>query len=210
MTIVGNSLLRDEALRKIGRNLVNFQRFEKALKLIIVKSDIRGYASQIAKQYADKFKDTDRKPLGWVVEEFLQSVYASSSATENTNEESREIWMSLAFRVESDGDQLRKLKSDLRGLVKDRNRLIHDSLARFEPDSDESCRALISLLDEQHDRLEPHYHSAMRMLGEVQALQRNVLEQLESQLRKDSGNEKDAVYHNVMRKLRQYLSIDIP
>jgi hypothetical protein len=41
--------LRDIAFRKIGRNLVNFQQFERALKLIIVRSDVRGYASEQAK-----------------------------------------------------------------------------------------------------------------------------------------------------------------
>ena len=192
MTTEGDPDLRDEALRKIGRNLVNFQRFEKALKLIIVRSDIRGYASQIAKQYRSRVEDTNRKSLGWLVKEFLDTVYASGSATEGANDESQEIWMSFVIRVESDSDQLRDLKGELRRLVEDRNHLIHEALARFEPDSSESCTELITLLDQQHSKLEPHYLWVMRMLGDIRAMQREVLGKLESQLWKESGTEGDA------------------
>ncbi len=48
--------LRDVAFRKIGRNLVNFQQFERSLKLIIVRSDLRGYASEAAKILRNKIK----------------------------------------------------------------------------------------------------------------------------------------------------------
>jgi hypothetical protein len=192
MTMNADASLRDEALRKIGRNLVNYQRFEKALKLVIVRSDIRGYASQIAKQYRSKLKDTNRKPLGWLVEEFVKTVYACGSAGEDVNDQSQEIWMSLAFRVEADSDQLRNLRSELRALVKDRNDLIHDSLTRFNPDSAQSCRDLISLLDEQHSRFEPHYYSVIGVLGDLEAMQEEVLRQLEAQLRKESGTGEDA------------------
>ena len=184
--------MRDEALRKIGRNLVNYQRFEKALKLVIVRSDIRGYASRIAKQYRSKLKDTNRKPLGWLVEEFLKTVYASGPAPEDVTDQSQEIWMSLAFRVEADGDDLRKFRSELRGVVKDRNDLIHDALTRFEPDSAQSCRDLISALDEQHSRFEPHFRSVMSVLDNLNTVQEEVLRQLERQLRKQSGSGEDA------------------
>jgi len=48
--------LRDMAFRQIGRNLVNFQKLELALKFIIVRSDLRGYASEAAKVLRDRKK----------------------------------------------------------------------------------------------------------------------------------------------------------
>jgi hypothetical protein len=66
--------LRDVAFRKIGRNLVNFQR---ALKLIIVRSDVRGYASELAKILRDK--DIERKPLGSLVQDFFKTVCSNHS-----------------------------------------------------------------------------------------------------------------------------------
>jgi len=48
--------LRDIAFRKIGRNLVNFQQLERALKFIIVRSDLRGYASEAAKSCTTRKK----------------------------------------------------------------------------------------------------------------------------------------------------------
>jgi hypothetical protein len=72
--------LRNVAFRKIGRNLVNFQQFERALKLIIVRSDLRGYASEAAKILRDKGKDIDRKPLGWLVKNFFETLYSNHSS----------------------------------------------------------------------------------------------------------------------------------
>lgn len=71
--------LRNVALRKIGHNLVKFQRFERMLKLIIVQADVRGCASKLAKVHRDRPKDTDRKPLGWLLEEFFKTIYLNGS-----------------------------------------------------------------------------------------------------------------------------------
>jgi hypothetical protein len=69
--------LRDVACRKIGRNLVNFQKLELALKFIIVRSDFRGYASEAAKVLRDKEKVVDRKALGMASAGFLKTVYSN-------------------------------------------------------------------------------------------------------------------------------------
>lgn len=183
--------LRDEALRKIGRNLVNFQRFERALKLVVVGSNIRGYASQLAKAHREKAKDTDRKPMGWLVEELFKTAYASDMPDQSAPTELNEVWMSFSFRFELDEDAIRARKRELSDLVRQRNSLIHRSLASFNPDSPESCRQLILVLDEQNDSLEPHYNSLISIIGDIREAQKDVLKRLEDQLREqaeDGGN----------------------
>src|SRR5688572_5365521 len=121
--------LRDIAFRKIGRNLVNFQRFERMLKLAIVQSDVRGFASELAKVHRDRTKDTDRKPLGWLVEEFFKTIYSKDSLDDDSPNELGGVWMAIFVRIDSDKDSIRKRKRELSELVTERNWLIHSALA---------------------------------------------------------------------------------
>ncbi|HEV8366909.1 MAG TPA: hypothetical protein VGQ39_03070 [Pyrinomonadaceae bacterium] len=102
--------LRDIAFRKIGRNMVNFQRFERMLKLAIVQSDVRGYASKLAQVHRQKTKDTKRKPLGWLVEEFFKTLYSNELSDEGEPNELDEVWMEIFFRIDEDKDSIRNRK----------------------------------------------------------------------------------------------------
>jgi hypothetical protein len=183
--------LRDVALRKIGRNLVNFQRFERMLKLVIVRSDVRGCASKLAKLYWDRAKDTNRKPLGWVVEEFFKTIYSNGSSNASSPNELDEVWMSISVRIDSDKDSIRNRKRALSELVTERNWLVHSSVADLDLESIENCKKLISLLDEQDDRLKPHYESLMSFIGDMQVAQQELFRQLEAHLRESVREEGD-------------------
>ena len=185
--------LRDVAFRKIGRNLVNFQQFERALKLIIVRSDLRGYASEAAKILRDKDKDIDRKPLGWLVKNFFDTLYSNHSSQDGQAHERDEAWMSISLRIKSNKESIRHRRRQLRELVEERNLLVHRLWPDFDPESTESCEKLIRLLDEQVDRLEPHYESLRDILGNMHAAQQEILKLLEAELRETVREEGDAV-----------------
>lgn len=94
--------------------------------------------------------------------------------------------MSISVRIDSDKDSIRNRKHELSELVTERNWLIHCSLADLDLDSVESCKKLISLLDEQDDRLKPHYLSLMRLIGNIHVAQQELFKQLEAQLRESA------------------------
>src|SRR5262249_5437838 len=103
-------------------------------------------------------------------------------------DESSNAMFSFAFKVEATDDAVRAQREALSLVVSERNALIHEMLATFDPGSDESCQRLITVLEEQHDRLRPHYQSVMVMLGTLHSMQKQVLEELEAQvLRADAG-----------------------
>jgi hypothetical protein len=185
--------LRDVAFRKIGRNLVNFQQFERALKLIIVRSDLRGYASEAAKILRDKDKDIDRKPLGWLVKNFFDTLYSNHLSQDGPTHERDEAWMSISLRIESNKESIRHRRRQLRELVKERNLLVHRLLPNFDPDSVGSCEKLIRFLDEQVDRLEPHYESLRGIIGNMQAAQQEIFKLLKAELRASMREEGNAV-----------------
>ena len=178
--------LRNVAFRKIGRNLVNFQKLELALKFIIVRSDLRGYASEAAKVLRDKEKVVDRKALGWLVHDFFKTVYSNHSSNDGPAEGRDDAWMSISLRIESNENSIRDRKRQLRELVKERNLLVHRLLTNFDPDSVESCENLIQQLDEQVDRLVPHYQSLMGIIRNMQRAQQEIMKHLQAELRESA------------------------
>ena len=82
--------------------------------------------------------------------------------------------------------------AELSDLVRERNWLIHSSVADVDLDSVENCKKLISLLDEQDDRLKPHYLSLVRFIGNIQVAQQELFKQLEAHLRESVRAEGDA------------------
>ena len=183
--------LRDIAFRKIGRNVVNLQRFERMLKFIIVRSNVQGYVSELVKIHQDRTKETSQKTLGLLVKEFLDTVYSTDDPFSDRPDELNDIWMSYAFRVQASADSISKRERELREVVDERNALIHHWLAEVDFNSVDECKELISRLDAQHDRLKPHIESLMHQLGNMRAAQEEVRERIEAELRESLQREKD-------------------
>ena len=101
--------------------------------------------------------------------------------------------MSISLRIKSNKESIRHRRRQLRELVKQRNLLVHRLLLDFDPNSVESCEKLIRLLDEQVDRLEPHYESLRGIIGNMEAAQQEILKLLEAELRESVRDEGDAV-----------------
>lgn len=176
------SELRNQALQKIGRNVLNFQRIEKALKSLIVASNIRGHDSDLADIHRKRSADVDKRSMGSLVKEFLATVYANELPGEDPSPNeyrSNETWISFSLRIERDEEYIRALRDALFRVVHERNELIHQTLGAFDPNSDESCRDLISKLDEQNERLRPYYEWVMQMVERVRSLQQETLANLE-------------------------------
>jgi hypothetical protein len=184
--------LREIAFRKIGRNVVNLQRFERMLKLIIVRTNISGYASELARINQNKTEGTSYKTLGSLVKEFLNTVYSTDDPfSDGPADALNEIWMSQALRIQSNAESISKKEDELREVVEKRNSLIHHWLAEVDFDSVDECQQLISRLDAQDDRLKPHYDSLMRQLGDMRAAQDALRDLLLAELREFSQPEND-------------------
>jgi hypothetical protein len=72
--------LRDEALRKVGRNVVNFQKVEACLKYLIAVSDVQTTKDGLSAKHKKPTATIQRLPLGHLSEAFCQSIYGTESA----------------------------------------------------------------------------------------------------------------------------------
>lgn len=145
-------------LRKIGRNIVNFQKIEAMLKALNAQLSISGPLTEFSALAAKAKAAVAKQPMGRLAEAFVQSVFSAapsrtgSVATERTA-------VSFSFQIEADGSVAKERKRALRRVVVERNKLVHKWLAEFDPNSLESCARLSTVLDEQHKTVLPEFET---------------------------------------------------
>jgi hypothetical protein len=156
--------LRNEALRKIGRNIVNLQRMERYLKLLVVRINLNGYISEMEEVYRKRLKDVERLTMGTLVDKLTDGLYSSADPSLNPPDNLKGVWVSSTFRIEGGAEQKKTAKKALTLVVKERNKLVHRMLGEFDSASVESCRELIDLLDQQQERIAPHFDGILGLL----------------------------------------------
>ena len=157
-------VVRTEALRKLGRNIVNFSKIEGILKYLLSVSQIEGLSTSTCNQFVDNHKRFRKHTLGQLVKELHNTVLVDDSQSE-PQLDSSELGMSWSFKATySDPDFLTAQKQALSDIVLERNKLIHQDLALLNTSSIEDYYKLISLLDEQNPRLLTHLEELGWML----------------------------------------------
>ena len=157
-------VVRTEALRKLGRNIVNFSKIEGILKYLLSVSQIERLSTSTRNQFVDSHERFRKRPLGQLVKELHNTVLVDDSQSE-AQLDSSELGMSLSFKVSySDSDFLNAQKQALLDIVAERNKLIHEDLALLDTSSIEDYYKLISFLDEQNPRLLAHLEELGWML----------------------------------------------
>ena len=146
-------VIRTEALRKLGRNIVNFSKIEGALKYLLSVSQFEGDKETISEQLSRNQDKLRKQTLGNLVKKFHENVVVDASQLENITDSSS-LEISFQVKVSShNSDSLKAMKRALSNIVDERNRLIHEELALLDTSCVEDYRKLISLLDEQNPRL---------------------------------------------------------
>ncbi|MEP5764959.1 MAG: hypothetical protein ABJ308_10200 [Halieaceae bacterium] len=173
----------DEALRKIGRNVLNIQRMEAMLKFLVSRSNIEGKASELRSNQEKAVAAVTRQTMGNLVKSFVGSVYATPSEIEDEADvEIDEVWIRLSFRIEADSAHIEQRQAELNALVEERNKLIHQLLGEFDQTSIESCRKLGELLDEQAERVRPEYEKLKSLILVLNDARKEAFKAIEEQL----------------------------
>lgn len=149
--------IRDEVFRKIGRNLLNFQKIELMLKHLVTNGRISGYMSEIEKNHERRKKDVHKQMMGNLVGQFVETTFLELDDSPQSTDELKEPYISFSFNVNAGADFYEHKKQALKLLTDDRNDLIHHLLQRFNTDSIESCMEIEQYLDLQREKLIPEY-----------------------------------------------------
>ena len=179
----------NEVLRKIGRKVLNFQRMETMLKILVSRSKLEGKASELRSNHEKAIDAVSRQTMGNLVKSFVGSVYsAPAEAMEESNDEVDEFWVGFSFRIEADQAFVEQRQAELGALVEERNKLIHQLLGEFDHTSIESCRKLSKLLDEQAEKVRPEHEKLRSLILDLHEGRKKAFEAMEEQMK--TGNAK--------------------
>ena len=148
------SAARDETLRKIGRNVANFQKMEVMLKFVLATSNFSTSISKAKEHLETRVKDLRKASLGTLVEDGAKALHSEAPAIPP---DTMEPWFAHSFSLVESGSELVEWRREMRRVVRERNALIHTMLTSWNPHSVESCRALCEELDAQRERTRPAY-----------------------------------------------------
>jgi hypothetical protein len=143
---------RDEALRRIGRNLVNFQRLEASLRQLVPALNLGGALPEISSLQASRKRELKKKSLGHLAERFHADVFRGEQDAPHPASPT-EITFAHSFRIEATPSQATERRKTLAGLVRERNRLVHIELLGVDFNSIADCEDLSAHLDEQNERI---------------------------------------------------------
>jgi hypothetical protein len=149
--------VRDEVFRKIGRNLLNFQKIELMLKFLVANGFISSPLSELKQVVEERQRVNNKKTMGNLVGEFTENIFPISEKPQKSTEDIKELHFSFILSVNADFNLYESKMRALKSLVDDRNDFIHHLLPRFNPESLESCIELDRYLDQQREKLIPEY-----------------------------------------------------
>ena len=150
----------DEILRRVGRNVVNFQQVEYLLKHLNAHAALHAPASQLTSQLEKQIASVHRSTMGELAGRMVSNVL-QPQAEHQSPDEIDEPWFGFRFTVESDAEFVDRHDQEMRALVDARNDLIHHFLPRWQAvvngDSDSALAYLDAQLEDtlrMKDRLE--------------------------------------------------------
>lgn len=149
--------VRNDVLRKIGRNVVLFQELEAILKFLAVAQRSSTPVTQLREDRARRAATVGKRTLGQVHQLLQESMYSPAPAESSAPESIVEPWFTFAFRIEADADAdadaLEGSRKSLSVLIEERNELVHHLLIRWNLNDPESCSTLSAVLDEQRAKI---------------------------------------------------------
>lgn len=145
-------MLKEEVLRKIGRNLLLFQKLEGLLKFILTNGAIDGYGSELEARREEKGAAISKKTMGQLVGDFVKGHLGPEASEREGPAELQEVWFSFRFGVEADEAFYEQRRTSLADIVAERNELIHHLLPRWNTTSSNSTQEVAEYLDRQREK----------------------------------------------------------
>jgi len=144
---------KEEVLRRIGRNVVNFQYLEATLRSMIPSLANEGTLKDWQSNLTATTRRHKKSSLGDLAGTFLESVFSvADESLVDTDESLREIKFRVSLQLDTTAEQEAEQRKALLTLVRERNRLIHRDALDVDLSSPEQSQ-LSAQLDEQNERI---------------------------------------------------------
>lgn len=147
--------LEDEVLRKIGRNLLIFQHIEGLLKMILGDSRAQGYVDELADNKEQRVNGIQKDMLGQLFQRYKDEILSNPDEEQQGPSDLHKPWISSSFKTIGDDDFYKRQCQSYEMVREERNKLVHNFLPYWRPDSQEHLIKAISYLDGQREKILP-------------------------------------------------------
>ena len=154
---------RNECLRRIGRNMVMFQRVEQLLKFLLANSSLEGYERDLESKQAKKASTISTMTMGQLSNEYFNSIFDTSEIELPPHEDPSQAYLSFKYSVQRSEEEIDAEKQYFADLVKERNELAHHLLPKYDPTSMQSIEELSESLEQQRERFFPALKNLTRL-----------------------------------------------
>lgn len=137
----------DEVLRRIGRNVVNFQEVELLLKHLNAHSTLHAPFSQVLVQVEKQAASVHRNTMGDLANKLIAKLQTQDE--HQTPDEIDEPWFGFTFTVGTDAQFLDRHAEEMAELVNSRNDLIHHFFTRWVNAVEGDTESALAYLDTQ-------------------------------------------------------------
>lgn len=175
----GLCAIKGIAPRKIGRNVVKFQKIEAMLKVFVSRTNFKGPIGKSAEILEDRKHLVQKQSLGKLAKDYLKSLSSKTGRVHECPEDRGQAWASLSVKVKNEDERSPQQMAAFNILLSERNRLIPQMPADFDPNSTHSGMALITELDKQNEIIERDYIYRRHLLGALQEAKKVMLKEFE-------------------------------
>ena len=171
-------ITEDDVFRKVGRNLLLFQRLENVLKFLVVHGGISGYASELESKHLRRSETVGKQTLGTVAGQFFEQNF--SACDEQLPTQVKEPYFSAKFELDVENANPEIKAENLSNLIDGRNDLVHHFLQRFKFNSLDGLIEAGNYLDCQHEDIMRDLNYFRKLMGQLQHLRRKYSEWMNS------------------------------
>ena len=145
--------VKDEMLRKLGRNLLHFQQLEKILKFLVINGEISGNVSNMKQNQLKRSESVGKQTLGMVAGQFFEQNQSDLENDDPMPIESQKPYLRVRFQFDTENPDPEGKVEALSRLVAARNELVHHILDRVDLKSKQSLIDTNDHLDKQRDNI---------------------------------------------------------
>jgi hypothetical protein len=103
--------LKNEVHRKLGRNIILFQKIELLLKFLLANSKISGYLDELKIIQERQNKIFEKQTLGQLVNQFFENIIFSSTKIDDEPDVLKGVWINFDCKFLNDSSVYEEQKS---------------------------------------------------------------------------------------------------
>jgi hypothetical protein len=171
---------QDEVLRRVGRNLIQFQQIERLLKHLLSNHKAGGTPVDFKERQQKQINTINKTMFGNLVNKYGTEVL-QDAGVEVPEDEGPADWITFTFKISGDTEFVEAMRRDMKLMTEQRNELVHGFLSRWQPESPEKLEETLTYLDIQREKMLPMHEHLRTMASHIHETRQKFVEFMASE-----------------------------